>query len=111
MNRYRGLGMKRWVVAGLGFAAIALAGCSGASGGGGDTPAATATPSASATFAPVPPHSDYPATDTPLGSASAALQAAWKPILTSDGSDPAKAIIPGKQVFANLPPLPTITNG
>jgi hypothetical protein len=103
--------MKRWMLAGLGFGAIALAACGGASGGGGGAPTATATPSASATFAQVPPHSEYPATDTPLGSASAALQAEWQPILTSDGSDPAKAIIPGKEVFAALPPLPTITNG
>jgi hypothetical protein len=101
----------RWMLTGLGFGVITVAGCGGASGGGGGTPTATATPSASATFAPVPPYSDYPATDTPLASAPAALQAAWQPILTSGGSDPAKAIIPGEEVFANLPPPPMITNG
>ena len=78
--------MKRWVLAGLGFGAIAAAGCGGSSVGGGGTPTAISTPSPSATFAPVPPYSDYPATDTPLASASASLQAAWQPILTSDRS-------------------------
>lgn len=91
--------IKQLLIAGV--SAVALGACGSAythSGGADREP--TQSPAAAVA------QGDYPLMDTPLIRASAQLQREWAPLLTSDGTTAATAMIPGREVFTRMPAAP-----
>lgn len=97
--------MKHGIVLGVGVLGVLLTACGSAAAIG---PRASATPSVTMAPSPSPTVAAsavgmYPAVDTPLSKAPAAMAAAWEALGI-------ETTIPGNDIFTNAPPMVTVVN-